>query len=220
MRAGLILGAGLVGLAGVAWWLAQRQAPPEVEQGDPLQWFNLDNITEEITTMGNTQTTGPQADNVAAFLMAIRHAEGTAGPEGYRTMFGGRLFDGWADHPRIAHQFTDRAGRRLWTSAAGAYQFMAVSVIPGGGATRVNTWDRLKAKLGLLDFTPASQDRAALELIDEAGALQDVKEGRFVAAVGKVRRIWASMPGAGYSQGERSIEWLTARYNAAGGVVA
>lgn len=160
------------------------------------------------------------AANVAAFLQTIRKAEGTAGPNGYRTMFGGALFGDFSDHPRRAVQFTDRAGRRLWTSAAGAYQFMAVSPLPTGGTTKVDTWDRIAARLGLTDFSPASQDAAALELIREADALQLVQAGEFDAAVSKVRRIWASLPGAGYAQPERSIETLRAAYLDAGGSLA
>jgi muramidase (phage lysozyme) len=221
MRAVLIA----LGLVGVAW-LAVRQLatvgdPPEVEQ-DATPW-NLDNLTEEASAMLPTaEDTQPNtaAGNLAAFLLAIRAAEGTAGPDGYRTMFGGRLFDAFTDHPRRPMQFTNRAGERLWTSAAGAYQFMAISPLPGGGTTRVDTWDRLQRKLGLPDFSPESQDRAAVELIDEAGALHDAREGRFADAVGKVRRIWASLPGAGYSQGERSLAWLSDRFTAAGGVIA
>lgn len=157
------------------------------------------------------------AANVAAFLRVIRFAEGTAGATGYRTLFGGRLFDDFSDHPRQAVQFTDQAGRVLWTTAAGAYQFMAISPLPGGKSTRVDTWDRMAAKLGLPDFTPASQDAAALGLIDDAGALNDVRAGRFEQAIAKVRRIWASLPGAGYDQGERTLASLRAAYLDAGG---
>ena len=163
--------------------------------------------------------------NTAAFLAMIRTAEGTADPDGYRALFGHnrrrpRLFDGWADHPRIAQQFTDGQGRRLWTSAAGAYQFMAISPIPGGGATKVNTWDRIRDRLRLPDFSPASQDRAALELIREAGALGDVRAGRLADAIRKVRKVWASLPGAGYNQPERSADALQWAYISAGGNLA
>lgn|GEM_PF-372819 len=161
-----------------------------------------------------------EAANVAAFLATIRRAEGTHGPNGYRTLFGGRLFDSFADHPRIAQRFTDGAGRQLWTTAAGAYQFLAVSPLPSGGATRVDTWDRMAARLGLPDFSPASQDAAAVELIRDAGALADVRAGRFDAAVSKVRRVWASLPGAGYAQPEKSIDYLRAVYAGAGGSFA
>lgn len=160
-----------------------------------------------------------EAANIAAGLRAIRVAEGTAGPDGFRTMFGGALFVDFADHPRRPKQFRS-GGRLLWTSAAGAYQFMAVSPIPGGGSTRVDTWDRMKRKLGLSDFSPASQDAAALELIREAGALNDLKAGRFDAFVDKVRGVWASLPGAGYGQPERSLASLRSAFVNAGGYLA
>lgn len=171
-----------------------------------------------LPTMTDPDT---QASNLGAFLRAIRMAEGTAGANGYRTMFGGRLFDGWADHPRRAVQFTDKQGRRLWTSAAGAYQFMAVSPIPGTDkTTKVDTWDRLKRKLDLPDFSPASQDAAAVELIAECGALADVQAGRFELAIDKCRRVWASLPGAGYAQPEKTMDSLLTAYLAAGGQLA
>lgn len=179
---------------------------------DPLRW--IPQATNE-DTMSDTA----QADNMAAFLATIRNAEGTAGPNGYRTLFGGALFSDFADHPRRAARFTDKAGRRLWTSAAGAYQFMAVSPLPTGGTTLVNTWDRIAKRLGLADFTPQNQDRAAVELIREAGALDDVHAGRFDAAISKVRKVWASLPGAGYAQPEKSLSSLQAAYVAAGGTI-
>lgn len=190
----------------------------EAEQ-DPglMSWLYLPSQELELM-MTNTDTQAQR--NEAAFLRMIRFAEGTAGPNGYRTLFGGGLFSSFADHPRKAKQFTDGKGRKLWTSAAGAYQFMAVSPLPTGGSTKVNTWDRIKAKLGLKDFGPASQDAAALELIREAGALADVRAGRFETAVSKVRGIWASLPGAGYAQPEKSISSLRGVYAQAGGVFA
>lgn len=160
-----------------------------------------------------------QASNLRAFLDAIAFAEGTAreADNGYRTMFGYRTFDSYADHPRQAVQFTDRAGRKLWTSAAGRYQFMAVSPLPNGKSTKVDTWDRLRADLRLPDFSPASQDAAAKELIRQRGALNDVYAGRFDDAVRKVAPVWASLPGANHNQPERSLAALRTAYRDAGG---
>lgn len=164
--------------------------------------------------------TAPQdvgAANLAAFLLTLRTSEGRGGvPLGYDQLFGFETFYGFDDHPRQARQFTS-GGKTLWTSAAGGYQLMAVSPLPGGGTTKVNTWDRIKTKLGLTDFSPASQDAAAVELIDEAGALADVKAGRFSQACDKCKRIWASLPGAGYGQQERSRAQVLAWYQANGG---
>jgi lysozyme len=56
-----------------------------------------------------------------------------------------------------------------------------------------------------VDFTPDSQDAAAWFLIEEKGAGADVLAGRTADAVAKVRKIWASLPGAGYGQREVSL---------------
>jgi len=191
----------------------------EQGQGDGLvgQALAVLDVSNYLPTMNDEDTVDA---NRNAMLLTIRKAEGTAGQDGYRMLFGGRLFDSFADHPRQPAQFTDRAGRRLWTSAAGAYQFMAVSPIPGGGSTRVDTWDRMQRKLGLPDFSPGSQDLAALQLIEDQGALGDVDAGRFDDAIGKIRSVWASLPGAGYSQPERTLDYLRAAYLAAGGTLA
>lgn len=158
--------------------------------------------------------------NVAAFLAMLKKSEGTAGPNGYRTLFGGSLFSGWADHPRVAKQFRDKKGRLLWTSAAGAYQAMAISRLPSGGSTKVNTWDRIQAKLGLPDFSPASQDAFAVELLRECGALALINAGDFPGAVNAARRIWASLPGAGYDQNEHPLATVQSWYVQAGGTLA
>jgi muramidase (phage lysozyme) len=145
------------------------------------------------------------ARNERAFLDMIAYAEGTNGPNGYRTLFGGGLFDSMADHPRVYKPFTNGRGETLRSSAAGRYQFL------------VKTWDTLRGRLDLPDFGPASQDSAALELIRERGALNDVRAGRTSAAIAKIAPIWASMPGAGYAQPEKKITALLAQFRAAGG---
>jgi muramidase (phage lysozyme) len=224
--------AAVAGLAALAWWwfdqLNQADQADQAEAAAPETFFDPWASWVE-TPLSDIQMTLTQdqiaAGNEKAFLMTIRHAEGTAGANGYRTLFGGSLFNSFADHPRIAKQFksTDKKTGKvswLWTSAAGAYQAMAVSPTTGGGSTKVDTWDRIKKKLGLTDFSPASQDAFAMELIREAGALADVRAGRFAAAVDKCRGTWASLPGAGYNQPEKSLPELLAVFRSAGGVVA
>lgn len=147
------------------------------------------------------------ARNERAVLDMIAYAEGTSSPDGYSMMFGGGLFKGFADHPRVLHQFTNKAGQVLKTSAAGRYQFLA------------RTWDELRDKLDLPDFGPASQDAAALELIRQRGALPDVHAGRIAEAVTKIAPIWASLPGAGYNQPERKLASLIAAFQSNGGTL-
>lgn len=197
------------------WLEASDEAP---EQLPDLFESAIVNVTPS-THIAPSNAPTAQAANLRAFLDMIAFAEGTAGEaeNGYRTMFGYRSFDSYADHPRQAVQFTDRAGRKLWTSAAGRYQFMAVSPLPTGGSTKVNTWDVLKRELSLPDFSPVSQDAAATELIRQRGALNDVYAGRFDAAVRKVAPVWASLPGANHNQPERTLTALRTAYRDAGG---
>lgn len=145
--------------------------------------------------------------NVRGLLAAIRWAEGTAGPDGYRMLFGGGLFDDFSDHPRrvVAAML---GGKLLKSSAAGAYQILR------------GTWDGLQGPLGLPDFSPMSQDIAAVELIRRRGALQHAIDGRIALAVDLIRKEWASMPGAGYGQPETKLASLVDVYQRAGGMIA
>lgn len=187
-----------------AWYL-----PPDLsevvtswtEPDQTIEFWEDVIVTMTPSTYTPANVTDTQAAaNVRAFLDMIAFAEGTAGANGYRTLFGGRLFDSYADHPRVFVPF-----RNTTSSAAGRYQFLA------------RTWDSLARRLNLPDFSPPNQDAAAIELIRERGALNDVRAGRFELAVSKVRRIWASLPGAGYNQPERNINTLLAAYMRAGG---
>lgn len=153
-------------------------------------------------------TTQDLADkNVQAFLKTIRYAEGTLGANGYNIMFTGKTFSSFTDHPRQLNCAMSN-GKQLCSTAAGAYQFLS------------KTWDALKKKLNLPDFSPQSQDLAAVQLIIDKGALGDVKAGRFEIAVNKVSKIWASLPGAGYGQPEKKLATLLNTYKQQGGTTA
>lgn len=144
--------------------------------------------------------------NVQAFLRMLRYGEGTTGPDGYRTMFGGQLFEnGYMDHPRKANTYTLRSGKAITSTAAGAYQFLA------------KTWDGLVRQYGFKDFSPGNQDLAACALIKGRGALDDVVAGRFNLAVGKCAKEWASLPGSPYGQPTVTLDKARELYEAAGG---
>lgn len=144
--------------------------------------------------------------NLRAFLAMIRWAEGTAGPDGYRTMVGGALFDSFADHPRKIQ--TIRFGNQeIHSSAAGAYQFLAA------------TWDRCRKALDLPDFSPESQDKAAIHLIQARRALLDVEQGRLWDALEKCSWEWASLPPSRYNQPTKTYEQLADVFQRAGGTI-
>jgi muramidase (phage lysozyme) len=154
----------------------------------------------KISSMARVPRSVLSDRNVQAFLRVIRAGEGTSDEAGYRRIFGGQLFTSFADHPRIT---VSKSG--YTSTAAGAYQFIASS------------WDETKRVMGLSDFTPASQDYAAVGRIAARGALDDVLAGRFDVAIKKVAREWASMPGSPYGQPTISLDKARTLYASAGG---
>lgn len=218
MKKLLIIGAGLAAIAGMYFYSKysdgeENMAVPDAEDllnqateaaGSVFETENLDDMTKE--------------QNLTAFLRALRYGEGTAGANGYRTKCGGSLFDDYSDHPAnlgwrglpLSDAMCKGAGlgSGCVSTAAGAYQFTKP------------TWNSLAKSLGLPDFSPESQDRAATELIRQKGALADVYAGRAEVAAGKVRKIWASLPGAGYGQHEVAMGTFLNNYRNEGGVLA
>lgn len=141
-----------------------------------------------------------QNPNIKAFLWLIRTGEGTTGEFGYRTHYGGSLFESFSDHPRKAIT----AGS--WTStAAGAYQFLS------------KTWDGLVKQYGFSDFSPENQDKAAIRLIEGRGALVDVIAGRIESAIRKCNKEWASLPESPYGQPTLTMYRALEVYRVAGG---
>jgi lysozyme len=192
-------------LAAAVYLLGRDSLPdeddPNYEEPDLVDQASA--LWDDITDGG--YMTQWEQQNVNAFLMTVRVSEGTSGSEGYSTLVGGGQFDSFADHPRRL-VFLPNLG--INSSAAGAYQILR------------RTWDGVAGKLGLTDFTPQSQDRAAVELIRQRGALADVRAGRFADAIAKCKKEWASLPGAGYGQRENSLATLQAAYINAGGNLA
>jgi muramidase (phage lysozyme) len=162
-----------------------------------LYWYYMKNIARNNV----------KNKNVQAFLKMIRHAEGTSGPNGYKTMFTGKLFDDFSKHPNIKNCAMSRPAQ-LCSTAAGAYQFL------------FRTWNSVSNRLGLTDFSPENQDIAAVELIRKRGGLDFVLAGDFDSAVQAVAKEWASMPGAGYNQPEKQLAELKEVYVKNGGQLA
>jgi len=137
---------------------------------------------------------------VRAFLDTLAYAEGTDWHYNYIYTFA--TFDSYAAHParRIC------AGS-LCSTAAGRYQFLS------------STWAPLASDLALGDFSPPNQDKACLETIRRAGAYGLVKNSykyeNFSAALTKLNKIWASLPGSPYGQPTHSRAELWKAYQAA-----
>lgn len=218
MKTAVLIGAG--GMVAAALYVATKNRASMAEMQDWSGAF-MDDATEEaaqlfdsltggilrLSAMGQVTPAMVTHPNVQAFLRVIRRGEGTGDSNGYRRLFGGELFASYADHPRKAVTRT-MGGKPITSTAAGAYQFLS------------RTWDETRAIMKLEDFSPASQDRAAVGRIAARGALADVMAGRFEAAIAKCAREWASLPGSPYGQPVISMQTAQAVYTNSGGVFA
>jgi muramidase (phage lysozyme) len=137
-----------------------------------------------------------------ALLNTIRYAEGTwlqGSQDGYRMIYGGSLFHGFHRHPEIVVE-----GNYV-SAAAGAYQFLPT------------TWRAAAQELNLPDFSPPSQDQAALHLVHRRGALRQFdREGLSAEVLARLAPEWASLPshhgGSVYGQPVHSADSLRAFY--------
>jgi lysozyme len=158
----------------------------------------------------------PQA-NLSAFLYMIRSTEhvyprDVVNDAAYSIFYGGSKFQNFADHPVVTGEkkgiplpdaMCKAAGLKpgCVSTAAGAYQFIKP------------TWVRIRNKLGLSDFSPLSQDRAAVELLDEIGATDLIFAGDIEGAIHKASKIWASLPGSTAQQNPKALSYALNRFD-------
>jgi hypothetical protein len=76
-----------------------------------------------------------------------------------------------------------------------------------------------RQRLQLKDFTPSTQTKIALAILQDRDAVSDIEAGDIVAAIRKVNTIWASLPGAPYNQRTRGEGELIAYFVGAGGTL-
>ena len=158
-----------------------------------------------------------QDTNTAAFLSLIAYSEGTDRQrDPYRVCYGYKhTIADLTDHPSVTGEWKGESIANLGPQYAGK-----VSTAAGRYQLIKPTWLECKRALKLPDFSPDSQDRAAVYLIKRRGALDAVRAGRIADAVDACRQEWASLPGAGYGQPERKMAALIDTFSAAGGVLA
>lgn len=142
--------------------------------------------------------------NVNAFLKAIRLGEGTTDDKGYYRIVCGQMFTDTTNHPNVKVWVRRYA---VWSTAAGAYQIIH------------STWVGLVDQYHFPDFSPHSQDLAAVALIKGRNALDDVIAGRLSVAISKCAWEWASLPGSLTGQRQEKIESVKKVYLDNGGVI-
>ncbi len=158
--------------------------------------------------------------NLRAFLKLIQWAEGTfSKPNPYAVCYAySHTISDFSDHPAITKEWNgvvlpDRIcagagyGPGCKSTAAGAYQINRP------------TWLGIKNKLPGIRFDAAGQTAAAIQLIKQRGALQDVENGALYKALKKCNPTWASLPGSPYDQPTRSYSKCEDFYISQGGGV-
>lgn len=133
---------------------------------------------------------------------------GTESAGSYQVIYGGQTFDSYADHPRIHVTIKSGPNKGNTSTAAGKYQFIEP------------TWEAAKSALGLKDFSPESQDRAAWWVAQRdyadrtnggnlLAALQSGKPSVLAQVGRKLAPTWTSLPG-GIEQGQNGRQFRTA----------
>lgn len=127
--------------------------------------------------------------NIDATLSTIRESEGHGTPTEYNSQYGGGTIDNYDKHP---NEKITKWGKT--STAAGAYQFLS------------STWESHSNKLGLTDFSPGSQDKAAMyEIGMVKGATDKIKSGQYTSALKALSGKWTSLPG-GIHQWKSSLD--------------
>lgn len=194
-RLAILLALGFGALLASRFALAREQSSQFYDdEGDmkpardaPDYWFVPDEVKQYNYVLGVDM--GPE-QNILAVLALIREFESN---NRYNVIYGGQTFASYADHPRIYVPINLPGYEGKTSSAAGAYQYLW------------KTWNNLRNRLGLPDFSPASQDAAAIELLREIGALSHIQAGNFDEGLRIASGQWASLPYSDARQNPKTI---------------
>lgn len=114
---------------------------------------------------------------LSALAQAVLNRIASGEASGYNVLFGGHKFGSYSDHPRVQIAIPGRPGYH--STAAGRYQLLS------------STWDTQARRLGLKDFSPENQDKAAWDL---ASRTYKQKTGRELEAdQGEGRVNWGAL---------------------------
>lgn len=234
MNRGALAGVVLVGAIAGAYALRRGADAVALPVDDTDESATGETVLDYVNPWGAIEAMSDSArveratedQNVKAFLTLIAWAEGTERePDPYRVCYSYRhTIRDLSEHPAVVRPDGSRewAGERLSdamcrgaglnpgcvSTAAGRYQMIRA------------TWLGAKRALRLPDFGPASQDAAAVYLIESRRALEAVRDGRIVEAIRLCRQEWASLPGNSAGQPQRRTDELLAQFERAGGNLA
>jgi muramidase (phage lysozyme) len=178
-----------------AFYAYRAYASMDAEGGDKNPWLPPPapgTLTPEENMISIKDATPEQ--RLAAGLALIRKFESNGQ---YDVLYGGGKFDSMDAHPNVHVPFTDpRTGKDNYSTAAGAYQI------------NFPTWrDEIQPANNFPDFTPPSQDAAAIYLLKKIGAYDALVAGDIDTFLRRASRKWASLP---YSTAQQHPQALQA----------
>jgi lysozyme len=130
----------------------------------------------------------------------------------YYIFYGGQHFSNMSDHPVNTGELKGvplpdhvcaaaGLGSGCVSTAAGAYQIIRP------------TWNRIREIAPRLpDFSPASQDEAAIRILNEIGATTMIQNGDLQGALKAASKIWASLPYSSAQQNPKQLAYAEDRY--------
>lgn len=190
------------------------------EDSDP---WALDALGVGLPDFTQVQTMEAADDPlISAFLYAIRRSEHAAADVAsgidYRTFFGGDRFTNLSDHPVITGEMKGVPLPREMCIAAGYPNGVCVSTAAGAYQMIRPTWVTWRNRSPRLpDFSPRSQDIAAGRILQSLGVQRLLYAGDVQGAIMKASSQWASLPGSTARQGGRTMDFVVAAYQQAGG---
>lgn len=156
---------------------------------------------EKIMLTGALDPSQSDADTqarVAALMAVIRNFESN---NDYSILVGGSHFSDFSQHPNILIALNIN-GQTVKLTAAGAYQINHPTYVDFAG------------RLGLSDFSPATQDAIAYAILQATGAIDSLAAGDIQTAFNQAATRWASLPGSTADQNPKSMTVALADYAA------
>lgn len=207
--------AAIVGAAALVFLLRTREAEAQ-------QISKADNDMSVNQTPATSNEAMPEIDptqaSIDAFLFMIRACEhryptDVTNNAAYNIFYGGKRFSDLSDHPVITGELKPVPLSDSMCIAAGL-EPGCVSTAAGAYQLIRPTWKRVREiSPRLEDFSPESQDEAALRLLDECGALRMIESGDIEGAINKASKIWASLPGSTAQQNPKAMSYALNRYH-------
>lgn len=204
----------LLGAAAVVFLIKAREAEAQQISKSDQDMAPLQN---PATSNESIPEIDPNAASVAAFLFMIRACEhryptDVTNNAAYNIFYGGKRFSDLSDHPVITGEMNPVPLSDSMCIAAGL-EPGCVSTAAGAYQLIRPTWKRIREiSPRLPDFSPQSQDEAAIRLLDECGALRLIESGDIEGAINKASKIWASLPGSSAKQNPKAMSYALNRY--------